>query len=317
MRVVFFGTPDFAVPPLEALAAAEDLRPVRVITQPSRPVGRRRALKAPPVAVRAGELGLPVQQAPSVRDPAFLGDLEALEPDVAVVVAFGQIFRRRLLGLPRLGCVNLHASLLPAFRGAAPIQASIAAGDRETGVTTMRMTRGLDSGPMLLRASLAIGPDETAPELSARLSELGAGLLVRTLRGLERGQIEAQPQDESAVSFAPMLSREDALVDWNLPAEALYNRWRGFNPWPGLTSHFAGRPLKLTSVRPLAGSTQEPPGALLGLSGDAVTVACGSGTILAAERVQRPGKKPVSGADFLNSERPEPGERFGPLEAPD
>ncbi|MEO1367243.1 MAG: methionyl-tRNA formyltransferase, partial [Acidobacteriota bacterium] len=260
MRVVFFGTPDFAVPTLEALAAEEDLRPLRVISQPSRPVGRKRRLQAPPVVQAAERLGLPVEQVESVRSKDFLAGLDALEPDVAVVVAFGQIFRKRLLGLPRLGCVNLHASLLPRHRGAAPIQAAIAHQDLTTGLTTMRMARGLDSGPMLMRAETPIGPDEATPELSARLADLGAALMVETLRGLDAGTLEAVEQDDDGVTYAPRLERADGHVDWRLRADALYARHRAYSPWPGLLAHIGGAPLKLFDVDVAPGTTDAEPG---------------------------------------------------------
>lgn len=330
MRVVFFGTPDFAVPTLEALAAEDDLRPLLVVSQPSRPVGRGRKVKPPPVAARAVELGLDLEQVQTVRDPEFLDRLEGLRLDVAVVVAFGQIFRKRLLELPRLGCVNLHASLLPAYRGAAPVHAAIAAGDHTTGVTTMQMERGLDSGPMLLRAELPIEPDDTTVTLGPRLARLGAGLMVDTLRGLEGGSVTPTPQDHGSATFAPKLDKDDGLVDWSLPAQRLYDLWRAYQPWPGLTTTLAGEPVKLVDVRPLAGARPEivggaAPGTILdpasfdaallddGLDSalaDALPVACGGDTILAARRVQRPGKSKVTGTDFANGERLVAGTRF-------
>ncbi|MEM1179323.1 MAG: methionyl-tRNA formyltransferase [Acidobacteriota bacterium] len=314
MRVVFFGTPEFAVPTLEALAAEVDLAPIRVISQPSRPVGRKRTLQAPPVVDAAERLGLDFEQVESVRDKDFLARLEALEPDVAVVVAFGQIFRKRLLQLPRLGCVNLHASLLPRHRGAAPIQAAIAHQDPTTGVTTMRMSRGLDSGPMLEVAETAIGADETTPELSARLAAIGAALMVTTLRGLGDGSLEATPQDEAGVTYAPRLERADGEVDWTLDATAIYARQRAYTPWPGLLTHIAGRPLKIFEVAVGEGRTDAAPGTLLGSIDDgddpAMAVACGGGTILRVPRVQRPGKQPLAAPIFLNGERLGPGERF-------
>lgn len=323
MRVVFFGTPDFAVPTLEALAAEDGLRPLLVVSQPSRPVGRGRKVKPPPVATRAAELGLELEQVQSVRDPEFLARLEALRPDVAVVVAFGQIFRKRLLELPRLGCVNLHASLLPAYRGAAPVHAAIAAGEEVTGVTTMQMERGLDSGPMLLRAELPIGPDDTTATLGPRLAKLGAGLMLETLRGLGDGSVTPTPQDHDQASFAPKLDKDDGRVDWTQPARRIYDLWRAYQPWPGLTAILADEPVKLVDVRPLmAKADGAAPGTILdpasidaavlgpaGL-GDALPIACGGDTILAARRLQRPGKSKVTGTDFANGERLDAGTRF-------
>ena len=320
MKVIFFGTPLFAVPTLEALAAESDVRPILVVSQPSRPVGRKRKIQPPPVVQAAEALGLPVMQPESVRDSAFLDHLRSLEPDVAAVVAYGQIFRRSLLELPRLGCVNLHGSLLPKYRGAAPIQAAIAEGEEETGVTTMLMERGLDSGPMLLEARLAIGEHEKTPELAPRLAALGAPLMVETLRRLDAGTVEPQAQDHEAATFSPRLERTDAVVDWRWPAKKIYDRWRGFYPWPGLSSTLTGEGVKLVDVAvgdsdmtsDLLGSAgiAAEPGVFLGLRDDAMCVACGNATMLLVERLQRPGKKPLAASDFTNGERLSVGERF-------
>ncbi|MCP4663103.1 MAG: methionyl-tRNA formyltransferase [bacterium] len=316
LRTVFFGTPEFAVPTLAALAAA-GYGPLRVITQPSRPVGRGRRLQDPPVAAWARERGIEVRQPERVKDPDFLAELEELAPDVAVVVAFGQIFRRRLLELPRHGCINVHASLLPGYRGAAPIQAAIAAGETRTGVTTMQMDRGLDSGPILLQEELDVGAEETAGELAPRLAELGAALLVRTLQRLEGGELEPRSQDETLVSHAPLLSKADGRVDWCASAEEIFNRLRAYTPWPGLAGELRGQPLKLLWARPLAATaeTSGEVGTIQGLHEGRLAVLCGagsggSGTILGLERVQRPGKKAISASDFFNGQRLETGERF-------
>lgn len=310
MNVIFFGTPEFAVPTLEALAAESDLEPLLVVSQPSRPVGRGRKVKAPPVAQTAESLGLPLRQPETVRNPDFMDELRGLQPDVAVVVAYGQIFRRSLLQLPRLGCVNLHGSLLPKYRGAAPIQASIAAGDTRTGVTTMLMERGLDSGPMLLKAELEIGAGERAPSVAERLSKAGAPLMVETLRRLDAGDVEPQPQDHDAATFSPRLQRADAVVDWHQDAAQIYDRFRGFFPWPGLSSTLTGEPVKLVEVRPGGTSGPETPGTFVKLEDGAMCVACGNGTMLRVERLQRAGKKALAAADFVNGERLSPGERF-------
>jgi len=261
------------------------------------------------VAQRARRLGLELTAPASVRDGAFLARLEELAPDVAVVVAFGQIFRRRLLALPRHGCINLHASLLPRWRGAAPIQAAIAHGDERTGVTTMRMTAGLDSGPILLQEAVDVGPHETAPELAARLAALGARLMVRTLELLEAGALVPRPQDERLVTLAPRLSREDGAVTWTLSATVLYNRWRAYTPWPGLVAEVGGAPLKLLAVRPApAAAAGAAPGTVLDVAGDAVVVACGERSALALERVQRPGRRPLAASAWLRGERLRPGD---------
>ncbi len=309
--LVFFGTPEFAVPTLAALVAA-GRSPRLVVTQPARAVGRGRQMHEPPVAAWARRHGLAVEQPERVKDEAFLGRLRELAPDLVVVVAFGQIFPRALLELPRQGCVNVHASLLPRWRGAAPIQAAIAAGDRVTGVTTMSMTPGLDSGPMLLREETAIGERETAGELAARLAAMGARLLVRTVEALERGDLVPQPQDETRATYAPRLRREDARVDWSLDAEAIAARWRAYTPWPALESTLRGDAVKLAQVRAAAlPANGAAPGELLGLGDGGVRVACGSGTVVEIGALQRAGRRPLAARDFWNGERLRAGERFG------
>jgi methionyl-tRNA formyltransferase len=309
--IVFFGTPDFAVPTLAALVAAGQA-PGLVVTQPSRPAGRGQQAQDPPVARWARAHGLPVAQPERVRVPEFLAEMRALAPGVAVVVAFGQIFPRDLLALPRLGCINLHASLLPRWRGAAPIQAAVAAGEERTGVTTMQMEAGLDSGPILLQEEAVIGAAETAGELSRRLAETGAALVVRTLEELSRGTLVPQPQDASLATYAPRLARESGRADWSLPARALADRLRAYTPWPGLTAELSGAPVKLVLVRALvdAESNGSEPGTFLGLREGALAVACGGGSVLGVEELQRPGRKALRAADFVNGERLRAGDRF-------
>jgi methionyl-tRNA formyltransferase len=309
-RVLFFGTPDFAVPTLEALCRS-GRRPARVIAQPARRAGRGRKLVEPPVAVWARESDLEVVQPARVRDPDFIEEVAALAPDVAVVVAFGQIFPRELVELPRLGCVNLHASLLPRHRGAAPIQAAIAAGDERTGVTTMLMEEGLDTGPMLLVEETPIGPDETAAELSERLARIGGELMVETLERLERGEIEPVTQDDGRATYAPRIRKEDGRVDWGLDAREIYARFRAYQPWPGLTTTLRQEPLKITGCRPLGvEEAGGEPGRILGAREGALAVVCGDG-VLGLTAVQRPGRRAVDAADFARGERLEPGERLG------
>lgn len=309
MRAVFFGTPDFAVPTLAAMVDA-GLAPERVITQPARPVGRGHKLKDPPVAAWAKRHDLEVWQPPKVNRRSFRSELSAIAPDVAVVVAFGQIFRPRLLALPHLGCINLHASLLPRHRGAAPIQAAIAQGDPETGVTTMRMTAGLDSGPMLLREAVTIGPDETTPQLAERLAFVGAELMIGTLRGLADGSLEARQQDEDLASYAPQLTKADGVIDWSLTAPEIYNRLRAYQPWPGQASELRGTTVKVRAGRPLAEEAEGEPGTFVGRRGGSLAIACGDQTTFGLEQVQLPGKKPVSAMDFANGQRLAIGERF-------
>ena len=312
-RIVFFGTPEFAVPTLAALVAA-GRAPVRVVTQPARPAGRGQKPQDPPVARWARERNLPVSQPERVRDPAFLEDLAALDPDVAVVVAFGQIFPRALLDLPRLGCLNLHASLLPRWRGASPIQAALAAGDPRTGVSTMWMEAGLDTGPVLLAEATEIGPEETAGELSRRLAEAGGRLMVRTLQELERGDLVPRPQAPEGASYAPRLSRESGRVDWSLTALEIHHRLRAYTPWPGLTAELRGAPVKILAAEVLAvGEPNGAPGTYLGLRTGRLAVACGGnvpGSVLGIVELQRPGKRALGASDFANGERLQIGERF-------
>ena len=309
MRTIFFGTPDFAVPTLAALVES-GYAPALVITQPARPVGRGHRLQDPPVAVWAARNALDVLQPEKVNRKEFLTRLKEVAPDIAVVVAFGQIFRRRLLALPRLGCVNLHASLLPRYRGAAPIQASIAAGDSVSGTTTMRMTQGLDSGPMLLQRELEIAPEETTPELSQRLAEQGAQLMVETLGRLAAGDLDSRQQDEDLASYAPQLVKADGVVNWRRTARETYNRLRAYTPWPGQSSELRGQRVKLLWARPSSDFTDSEPGTILGVREGGLGVACGEGTILTLERVQLAGKKPVTAVDFANGARLLAGERF-------
>src|SRR6185295_15613183 len=323
-RVLFFGTPEFAVPTLAALVAAGRV-PVRVVTQPARPAGRGQKSMDPPVARWAREQGLPVSQPERVREPAFLEELASLTPDLAIVVAFGQIFPRALLDLPRLGCVNLHASLLPRWRGAAPIQAAIAAGDETTGVTTMQMEAGLDSGPILLQEEEAIGPRETAGDLAARLAGRGASLVVRTLAALEAGTVVPRPQPEEGVTYAPRLSRDSGRIDWSLSARQIADRLRAFTPWPGCATTWRAAPLKIVAAEPLdrsisslastsstssISSSPALPGTVLGQSDGLLTVACGGGTVLGIRQLQKAGKLVVDAPAFVNGERLQPGERF-------
>ncbi|MCP3961463.1 MAG: methionyl-tRNA formyltransferase [bacterium] len=309
MRTLFFGTPDFSVPTLAAMVDA-GFAPLRVITRPARPVGRGHRVRETPVAEWAAAHDLEVMTPEKVNVKTFRRELTELEPDVAVVVAFGQIFRRRLLALPRLGCVNVHASVLPRHRGAAPIQAAIAEGDRVTGVTTMKMEEGLDSGPILLQEEVVIAPGETTPELADRLARRGAELLTETLRRLADGDLEARQQDEDLATYAPQLTRDDGVVDWRQAAGTIHNRLRGYTPWPGQSSEIRGKRIKLLRVRPLEGEAGEEPGTVLGLREAQLSVACGDATVLGLERVQLAGRKPVSGKDFMNGERLRAGERF-------
>ena len=288
-------------------------RPALVVTQPDRPRGRGHQLQQPPVAQWAVQQGLIVAQPKVVGEPDFLDRLREMAPSRAVVVAFGQIFPKTLLELPTHGCINVHASLLPRYRGAAPIQAAIMAGDQVTGVTTMLMDAGLDTGPILLQRELEIGDQETAGGLAARLAELGAETLIETLVELDRQALDPRPQPQAGVSVARRLRRSDGLIDWRVRSQTLFNQLRGLSPWPGVATVFREQPLKVLWGRPEAGETSEQgsPGNYLGLEGDHMRVCCGEGTVFVIERLQKPGRKPVSATSFANGERLQIGERFG------
>ena len=297
--LLFFGTPDFAVPTLSALAATE-LRPALVVSQPSRPSGRGKRLTEPPVVVAARELGLPFEQVERVKDPAFLERLRELAPEIAVVVAFGQIFPRALLELPRRGCVNLHASLLPRWRGAAPIQAAIRAGDAETGVDTMVMEAGLDTGPVLLERRTPIGTEEGAPELSHRLAELGAALMVETLRALAAGTIVQRAQESEGATYAPKVTREAARASWAMAAVEIDRAVRAFRPWPAVELQFGAETVKLLDTRALAGEAPAAPGSVVRVGRDELEIATGVGN-LSILRAQRAGRGPVSGGELARA----------------
>jgi methionyl-tRNA formyltransferase len=296
MKAVFFGTPEFAVPSLEALLSGADV--ALVVTQPDRPVGRHAKPAASPVAARAERAGVTVAKPERLRgNTELFGRLEAIDPDVGVVVAYGRMLPAEILSLPRLGFVNVHASLLPRHRGASPIPAALLAGDAETGVSTMRVIEELDAGPVYLQRSVAIGAEEDSGALSGRLSRLGAELLSETLRGLEAGTLTATLQ-AGEETFCRPLSREDGEVDWTRPAAEIVRRLRAFSPWPGLYSFLGPERIKILEAGARAGGGDQPPGTLWQREGEAL-VAAGEATSLALRRVQRAGKKPVSGAEFL------------------
>jgi methionyl-tRNA formyltransferase len=315
MRLVFLGTPAFAVPSLHALAAAPDMEVAGVLCQPDRPAGRGGELRAPAVKAAAAELGLPVYQPERIKRPEALAWLQAQAPEALVVVAYGQLLPAAVFNLPRWGAINAHASLLPLYRGAAPIQWAIARGETVTGVTTMRIEAGLDTGPMLLRRETPIGPEETATELSARLAALAAELLLATLRGLAAGTVVPAPQPAAGATLAPLLTRADATVHWGAAAREIYNRWRGFQPWPGIATTFRGRRLQILACRP----APAPPGpkqsvgaapGTLACTGDRLLAACGEGW-LQLDAVQLEGRRPAPGADFARGARLQPGDRLG------
>jgi methionyl-tRNA formyltransferase len=309
MRLVFCGTPQFALPTLKQLLAAGHTIEL-VVTQPDRVRGRDQDPSPPPIKVLAQEAGLPVVQPEKIKNnPDFRARLESIQPDAIIVVAYGRIIPEWMLNLPRLGNINLHASLLPKYRGAAPIQWAVANGETVTGATTMRIDQGLDTGDMLLQRSLPIEPNQTAEQLFPLLAESGADLMRETLVGLEAGTIQPIPQDNSAASLAPILEREDALVDFTRSAAEIYNRWRGFQPWPGAYTFFRGKKLTLHRLIP-AGSTAATPGEMLA-EGNRLFVAAGSSTRLELLEVQIEGKKRLPVADFLHGASLQAHERLG------
>jgi methionyl-tRNA formyltransferase len=323
--MVFCGTPRFAVPSLKRLVAEREFEIVGVFTQPDRPRGRGQEVSFSPVKEAALAENIPVHQPAKIRAPEVEEQLRGLAPEVVVIIAYGQIIPARLLTVPPLGWINLHASLLPKYRGAAPINWAIANGEKVTGNTTMRIDAGMDTGEMLLQQQLPIGPEETAPELAGRLAEMGAGLMVETLWGIRSGKIVGRAQDHSAASLAPMLKREDGRVDWGRSAQEIYSRMRGFAPWPGAYTEFRGqmchvwgRPVeterwRTASVRgsgQAEGGPHKNPGTISAHHGS-VLVACGAATGMELTHVKLEGRKQIFATEFANGARLQPGERFG------
>lgn len=295
VRVIFYGTPDFAVPTLTALVEAGH-EVVLVVAQPDKPAGRGNQLQSPPTVVKARELGIPVAQPSKIRSGEFPVQVAALNADVAVVLAYGRILTRALLDAPRLGCINVHGSLLPRWRGAGPIQAAVLAGDRRTGVCTQQMVEALDEGPVFLATETEIGERETAGQLHDRLSLLSADVAVRTLAAL--GAVAPTPQDPSGVTYCGKVEKEDGRIEWEQPADASDRRIRAMTPWPGGFVPWGEGALKLLEATPVDG--EGTPGEILSIK--PLIVACGRGA-LRLDRVQAPGRKPVSGAEFANGAR--------------
>lgn len=309
IRVIFMGTPEFAVPALGALTGM-GMPVAAVFTQPDRPKGRGQTLTPPPVKELALKLGLPVRQPAKLRDPAVVAELKRIAPDLIVVVAYGQILPKSILEIPRFGCINVHASLLPRFRGASPINKAILEGETETGITTMLMDVGLDTGPMLLRNALAIGFEETAGELHDRLAALGGEVLAETIALLGRGQLRPEPQNDAASSYAPLLKKEHGAIDWNRNALEIHNQVRGLDPWPGAYTHWRGVALKLFRTLPLAGNREGKPGSIAAVDAQGVKVFCGLGTLLVRE-LQLPGRKRLPAAEFQRGQPLAAGEILG------
>ncbi len=312
MKLLFFGTPQFAVPTLEMLVA-EKFAIELVVTNPDEPRGRGYAIQPSPVKQVAERFDLALFQPAKLKDPGVRERLSQFHPDAAVVVAYGHILPTWLIEIPKLGCINLHASLLPKYRGAAPIPWAIIHGEKKTGVTTMKIDAGMDTGDILLVRETEIHDGDTRPSLEERLSVMGAELMTETLRGLERGVIVPRAQDSSQSSVAPMLKKADGKINWNWPAEEIARRVRGVNPWPGAFSAFRGRAVQIRAARAAEISAFPPatgsPGGLAAMEGK-LLVFCGDGRFLDIVELQPEGKKRMTAREFINGARLKPGERF-------
>jgi methionyl-tRNA formyltransferase len=308
MKIIFAGTPEFALPVLQMLLdSSHEL--VAVYTRPDRPSGRGQRLTESPVKRLASRLAIPVCQPGTLRDRDAQAALDAFRADLMIVVAYGLILPPAVLAMPRLGCINVHASLLPRWRGAAPIQRAILAGDRETGVCLMQMEAGLDTGPVLALAGCPIEPDDTGGRLHDRLSVMGAQLLKENLERIARGELDPLAQAESQASYADKLEKAEAVIDWTMPAEQIARQVRAFNPWPVAETRYSGRQLRIWEAHPEAIATELPPGGVLAVDKDGIDVACGVG-VLRIMTVQLAGARQVSAIDFINA-HPLAGVRFG------
>ncbi len=307
-RVVFFGTPGFAVPSLRAIIDGPE-QICAVVTQPDRPAGRGRHVQASPVKVCAREYNLPVLQPDRVTEPSFVDTFTALNVDLAVVVAFGQIFQRALLDIPRYGFINVHSSLLPAYRGAAPINRAIIDRCRHTGVTIMQLDEGMDTGDIILQEKTAIGSDDTAADLHDRLARLGADLLRTALDLLPRKGWTPVPQDHEKASYAPRLKKNDGLINWSRDAEALDAQVRGMTPWPGCVTYLNGKKIKIHKVRFLSQPGNAEPGTVCAVSPEGIAVAAGRGMLLLQE-LQLEGRKRLASDDFIKGFSLQPGMVF-------
>ncbi len=312
MEIIFCGTPQFAVPTLEKLAA-EGFEIALVVTNPDEPVGRGYKVQAPPVKQAAVRLKLDLFQPANLKPDSVRERISAARPDAIVVAAYGHMIPKWMIALPRLGCINLHASLLPKYRGASPIQAALMNGEPRTGITTMQIDAGLDTGGMLLTRRVEIADNDTTESLSEKLSGPGAELMVETLRKLEKGEIEPQPQDDAQSSYAPLIKKSDGVIDFQLPADRIFRRVRGLRPWPGAFTTFRGKRLHVwwavASPDAPEGGGQTP--GSLAVKGKKVLAACGEGSWLELKEVQLEGRKRISARDFANGVRLQPGERLG------
>jgi methionyl-tRNA formyltransferase len=309
LRIVFCGTPAFAVPSLERLLKEPDFEVIGVVTQPDRPRGRGGEMHAS--SVKRAATGTPVYQPEKIKSDEAYRYFQKLAPDAIVIIAYGQIISQRLIDIPWLGWINLHASLLPKYRGAAPINWAIINGEKITGLTTMRINTGVDTGPTLLKYETGIAADETAADLTEQLAEAGAPLIVETLRKLAAGEISPTPQEDSQATHAPVLKKEDGRIDWWLNAFQIYNRIRGLQPWPGAFTTFRGKSCHIWGkpLKPIAAGGQ--PGIILPTKEDGMLVICGGSTVLRVEHLQLESRKRVTDTEFMSGARIVPGERFG------
>lgn len=308
LRIVFFGTPDFAVPTLTALLRSPH-RVVGVVTQPDRARGRGHRPSDAPVKAQAAAAGIPILQPERLADPAFMASFAALDSDLGVVAAYGKILTQAVLDTPRLGLINVHASLLPRYRGAAPVHRAIINGDAETGVTIMRVVRALDAGPMLARVRRAIGPEETSADVERDLARIGADLLAATVDDLASGAARDIPQDDAQATYAPRLTREDGVIDWTLAAPRIHDLVRGLHPWPHAFTFLNGRRYIVLRSKAIAGGALDEPGTIIEASGERLRVAAGGGALDLLE-LQLEGKRPMTARDLLAGHRIAPGSRF-------
>jgi methionyl-tRNA formyltransferase len=311
LKLVFCGTPAFAVPALRRLLADPYFEVAGVVTQPDRPRGRGKKTSGSPVKDAALEAGVAVYQPEKIKSASSFDYFKRVAPDVVVIIAYGQIIPAALIAIPRLGWINLHGSLLPKYRGAAPINWAIVNGEKVTGLTTMQIDAGLDTGPTLLKYQTGIGPDETAIDLYNQLAEAGGPLVVETLKKIDRGEIALIPQDNSQATLAPPLKKEDGRIDWFLAAPQIYNRIRGLQPWPGAFTTFRGAQCRIWGkpLKPVAaGGT---PGIILPTDEDGLLVICGGATVLRAEHIQLEGRNRITDREFMRGARISPGESFG------
>lgn len=311
LRIVYFGTPEFAVPTLATLLKSRH-KVVAVVSQPDRPKGRGQRLAATPTKELATLTGVRVLQPTKLRDETFLDDIRAMHVDLGVVAAYGRILPDALLEIPRLGMINVHASLLPRYRGAAPVHRAVIAGDAETGVTIMRVVRELDAGAMMAVRRRAIGPDETSPEVERALADLGAALLLDVVEQLAEGRASETPQDEALATYAPKIVKTEGVVDWTRPAAELHNLVRGLQPWPMVSVHIGGARFVLHRTEVLDEATDAPPGTIVAAHGDRLTIAAGDGRVLRVLQIQPEGRRAMSARELLAGRAIAPGTMLDP-----